>query len=413
MTTLDHPDAIPAGPAGEGGYPPLTVGGAYTIGKLSSSQVMALAAAAPWDSSDPVDAAVAKALRAERPDIPIPDVGPWDVDPASPQRRYSVARTRSFDMGGGETSDLVVLRGELNAVLAKVKTTRETRAVLKRNAAHNNRAGWRPLLVATAPVGPGDQVGEFTLQGFVTIGIGARQGEVLGGPSNWSRVNVWSISLRFQHWLNVAVIFTLSCTGFLIMDPLFRSSAYEGEQTGFVMGWIRFVHFGAAFLWVVIGLTRIVSAFTSRDPHLRWPVFWPLKKKQDVRNLGQVVQHYLFIKHEAPLYLGHNPLQQLAYTGLYALCAVQMGTGFALFGLYHQSNWFWALISTPCHWFGVPLVRLFHSIIMFLIWCFVIGHVYLAVRADSLERHGGISSMINGGVWLRRGAQPVDAPEIG
>ncbi|MPN19849.1 hypothetical protein SDC9_167222 [bioreactor metagenome] len=64
------------------------------------------------------------------------------------------------------------------------------------------------------------------------------------------------------------------------------------------------------------------------------------------------------------------------------------------------------------HWFGIPGVRFFHAAIMFLLWVFVIIHVYLAVRADSLERHGGLSSMINGGVWLRRGAKPVDAPEI-
>ncbi|MDR1799309.1 MAG: Ni/Fe-hydrogenase, b-type cytochrome subunit [Bifidobacteriaceae bacterium] len=410
--TVHELDAQPAGPA-EHGPPPLVVGGAYTVGQFSSSQVMALAAAAPWDSDDPVDAAVAKALKAERPDVPIPDVGPWDVDPATAERRYSVCRARSFPLPSGERKDLVVLRGELNAVLAKVPSTREKRTILKRNAAHNNRHGWRPLVVATAPVGEGDKVGEFSLEGFVTIGVGKSQGAVLGGPSTWARVGVWSVSLRFQHWLNVAVIFTLSCTGYLIMNPLFRSSAYEGEQTGFIMGWIRFVHFTAAFVWVVIGLTRVVSAFTSRDPHLRWPVFWPLKKKRDVKYLGEVVQHYLFVKKEAPLYLGHNPLQQLAYTGLYALCFVQMATGFALFGLYHQSNWFWGLVSTPVHWVGIPFVRLAHTVLMFLIWCFVIGHVYLAVRADSLERHGGISSMINGGVWLRRGAQPVDAPEVG
>ena len=47
------------------------------------------------------------------------------------------------------------------------------------------------------------------------------------------------------------------------------------------------------------------------------------------------------------------------------------------------------------------------------LWAFVIAHVYLAIRADSIERHGGVSSMVNGGVWLRRGAKPEDAPEVG
>jgi Ni,Fe-hydrogenase I cytochrome b subunit len=71
------------------------------------------------------------------------------------------------------------------------------------------------------------------------------------------------------------------------------------------------------------------------------------------------------------------------------------------------------MMSAPTDWFGVGPVRVFHAIMMFLIWCFVLLHIYLAVRSDSLERHGGISSMINGGVWMRRGSKPVDAPKIG
>jgi len=48
--------------------------------------------------------------------------------------------------------------------------------------------------------------------------------------------------------------------------------------------------------------------------------------------------------------------------------------------------------------------------IMFLFWAFLILHLYLAVRADSLERHGGLSSMINGGIWLKKGTVTADDP---
>jgi Ni,Fe-hydrogenase I cytochrome b subunit len=138
-----------------------------------------------------------------------------------------------------------------------------------------------------------------------------------------------------------------------------------------------------------------------------------LKRKQDLRNLGRVVGHYALIKKEVPLFMAHNPLQQLTYALLYAGCGVQMISGLSLYGLYHQANPFWSLLAEPTRWFGIPAIRMFHSGMMFALWMFVIVHVYLAVRADSLERHGGISAMINGGVWLRRGAKPLDGPEIG
>lgn len=53
-----------------------------------------------------------------------------------------------------------------------------------------------------------------------------------------------------------------------------------------------------------------------------------------------------------------------------------------------------------------------HAIIMFIIWAFVVLHVYLTFRADTIEQHGGVSAMINGGVWLPLGTKPVDGPEI-
>jgi Ni/Fe-hydrogenase b-type cytochrome subunit len=259
----------------------------------------------------------------------------------------------------------------------------------------------------------GDKVGEFTVQGFVMVGVGHGRPLPNSGPSNWAWVQVWSASLRVQHWLNVAAVFIMSCTGYIIMDPFFGPVAGEGSDVGFWMGGVRMVHFTVGFAWIVLGATRVVAAFSSRDRHLRWNEWWPLKSKRDVKHLGQVLGHYALIKHDPPLFMAHNPLQQLTYTLVYIACGVQMLTGLTLFGLYHQTNWFWELLATPAHWFGVPGVRLFHTMMMFFLWAFVIVHVYLAVRADSLERHGGISSMINGGVWLRRGAKPVDAPEIG
>jgi Ni/Fe-hydrogenase b-type cytochrome subunit len=409
--------ATEAVPARQAAPPEITVAGAYTAGKLSAGRVLALArAAAPAGSDDPVDLAVARELAADRPDLAVVPVAEEDLDPATPERRYAVALVSDFPLKEGQTSDLVVMRGQLDAVLNKVKISRKDKSLVRRNADYVAGRGYRPLAVATALVGPGNQVGDFRLQGFVNVGLaGHTRGLKGGGASDWTYVNVWSLSLRFQHWINVATIFTLSITGYFIMHPFYGPEAHGGggEQSQFLMGYVRLLHFAAAALWVVLGVTRVVSAFVARDPHLRWTEWWPLKRKRDVQNLGQIVQHYALIKEEAPLYLAHNPLQQLTYAALYCACGIQMISGFSLFALYHQTNPIWNLVATPVHIFGTPAIRLFHTGMMFALWMFVIMHVYLAVRADSLDRHGGISSMINGGVWLRRGAQPVDAPEVG
>ncbi|MDR2347046.1 MAG: Ni/Fe-hydrogenase, b-type cytochrome subunit [Bifidobacteriaceae bacterium] len=403
-----------AGAAGAaGGKRGVVVGGSFTLGRLSEGVILGLAAVTCADSQDPVDLALAEALAANRADLAKPSVDRADFDPAKPDRRYSLAMVRYFPLQEDTRSDVVVMRGALEAVLAKASISRKDKALMRRNAAWAEARGWRALALATAPVSGRNKVGDFTVEGFVYVGSAASKELPNAGPSNWAWVQVWSASLRVQHWINVAIVFTLSCTGFIIMDPFFGPSDATSNEVGFLMGWVRLIHFAVGFLWILVGATRVVAAFTSRDRHLRWNAWWPLKTKRDVKHLVEVVGYYALLRQEAPLFLAHNPLQQITYTGIYIACGVQMATGLTLFGLYHQTNWFWELMALPTHWVGVPFIRLVHTLLMFFLWVFVIVHVYLAVRADSLERHGGISSMINGGVWLRRGSQPVDAPEVG
>jgi len=394
----------------------LVAGAAFSLGRMSEGSIMCLAAACPDGSRDPVDLAVGSALVRDYPELPRPLIDADDVDPATPQRRFSLTRVRDNRLPDCSGQDLVVMRGDLDSIVQTVKVRWENRSVIRRKAAIAIRRGWRPLAVATAPVGPGDTVGKFTMQGFVGVtsraGITTSETDFTASPAVWARVNVWSASLRVQHWANVALIFILSCTGFYIMDPMFGPTSYSGAPTGYLMGAVRLIHFTAAFCWLLVALTRIWSAFTSSDRYLRWSAMWPLKSKEDVRNLGRTLLHYVFIRNEAPVYLGHNVLQQLTYTAVYVVCGLQLAVGFVLFGLYHQENAFWRLISTPTHWVGIPAVRLLHVAIMFLLWAFVIVHVYLVFRADSVERHGGLSAMINGGVWMKRGTKPVDAPVI-
>ncbi len=95
---------------------------------------------------------------------------------------------------------------------------------------------------------------------------------------------------------------------------------------------------------------------------------------------------------------------------LYVVLIVQIIVGFALWGLYDTSGWFWGLFQWINNLLGAQQTRLLHYAIMWLILLFVPLHVYMSVRADSTERSGAISAMVSGGRWVRRGARFEDWP---
>ncbi|MBZ8176460.1 Ni/Fe-hydrogenase, b-type cytochrome subunit [Corynebacterium poyangense] len=385
---------------------------AYSASHLSSGELLQLAATIPeLATHDPVDSALLASLETNAPELQ-PQIA-QEFDPARPDRRYSLARS----------GDLVIMRGDLEAVLEKSQLSGKEKAALVRHARSHRRRGQRLLGVATAKAAGEAQEGtalkasdNFALQGFIALSLESRSKAERVAAHNqpqWVRVPLWPLSIRVLHWLNVFFIVTLSVSGYYIMNPAWLPAPPPvPDESGFTFGWVRLIHFVAATGWLTMGLSRVWLWFFSRHKQLRWRAMWPLDSKESFRGLWGTIRHYAFLDKEGPLYITHNPLQQLSYTGLYALCIIQMGTGLALFGLYNQYNGIWRMLAYPIHWIGVPEVRLIHTVLMYVIWAFVIIHIYLAVRADTLERHGGVSSMISGAVWLRRGAQPVDGPRV-
>ena len=393
----------------------IRVARAYSVRKLSPGRLLAMAAVAPFDSEDPVDVALHASLRVNRPDIVPIRVPADEFSPATPKRKYSLVRVDDFPVED-VPKNVMIMRGDMESVLAKATISREERTLFIRNAEVMRMSGQRCLAVASAEIAEDGTVGEFFVEGFVAMVL-EKPSQVAkkfsSNPNEWVRINIWSATLRFQHWANMALIVIMSMSGYYIMNPFFGPAAETGHDVGYLMGWVRLIHYVSAYLWLGLGFSRLVLSFTANDRQLRWRSLWPLNSREDVKGLWGTIQYYLFLKKEGPLYLAHNPLQQFAYTGIYVMCLIQMLSGIVLYGLYNQTDWFWVIVAYPMHWMGVSTIRMIHALIMFVLWSFVIVHVYLATRADALERHGGVSSMVNGGVWLRRGAKPVDAPEIG
>ena len=405
-----------APPVGGRGMGRIQIGTAVSLGPTSAGRLVALAAAAASDGSqDAVDLALVAQTRAYYDEQPMPEVMVTSFDPAVPGRRFSLSTVRGLRYPDWiESDEIAIMRGDLRAVVGAARLGPDRRLLLITNASYVEKRGYRPLAVASAPVGVDGTPGSFEVHGFIPVRTARARGfrgDVAGRTQEWVRVPVWPATLRWLHWLNVLAILVLTVTGFYIADPFF--SPGNGQSTGYFMGWVRFVHFTVSYGWVTLGLIRLYLLFFSRNRFVRWPALWPIKGRQDVRNLGRTVSAYLLIHpDEAPTYIAHNPLQQLSYTGIYVMAVLQAITGFALFGLYDSHQWFWALLHWPISLVGAQAVRLIHYMIMLLFWVFLILHIYLAVRADTLERHGGLSAMLSGGVWLRKGSRPVDDPSL-
>jgi Ni/Fe-hydrogenase b-type cytochrome subunit len=209
-----------------------------------------------------------------------------------------------------------------------------------------------------------------------------------------------------MHWVSVACLVTLTVTGLYIGKPYFMTGGEASSH--FLMGRVRFVHFSAAAVLVATAIVRIYWLFMG-NKFERLGALFPVRA-QDWKNLVQMVKFYLMIRPEqASKYLGHNPLQQLSYTGIYLVATFMVLSGFALYGqsnpggfIYSATNWLGPLVG------GMPNLRFLHHALTWAFLIFIPIHVYLAIRADHLERTGVISSIISGGRFVPTGHRFVD-----
>lgn len=224
------------------------------------------------------------------------------------------------------------------------------------------------------------------------------------GEYRW--VYLWDAPIRVMHWLAALAIVVLAVTGFYIGKPYFITGGAESADP-FVMGWMRFLHFTAAAVLVMTAIVRAYWLFAgNRFERLR--ALFPLRAR-DWASMWKQVRFYLMLEPHPPAYLGHNPMQQLSYTGIYAVAAAMVVTGFAMYGqsdpsgiFYRAFNWVGVLFG------GMPIVRFIHHVLSWVILIFIPIHVYLTLRADTLERTGVVSSIITGGRFVDARQEFID-----
>lgn len=210
-------------------------------------------------------------------------------------------------------------------------------------------------------------------------------------------VYVYEAPVRLWHWINALAITVLCVSGYLIGSP---PPSVGGEASAhFLFGWIRFIHFVAAYALIVGFLFRVYWAWAGND-HAREIFLVPVGRRSFWKEVLHEIRWYAMIERAPKRYTGHNPLAMLSMHLLFVWGAVfMMVTGLALYGEgTGMGSWQHRLFTS----WVIPLfgqsqtVHTWHHLGMWAIVCFVIVHIYAAVREDIMSGQSIISSMFSG-----------------
>jgi len=230
------------------------------------------------------------------------------------------------------------------------------------------------------------------------IPVAAKGGDAaeLAHASTIKSVYVYEAPVRLWHWINALAIVVLAFTGYFIAKPF---PTQPGEASAnYLMGYIRFAHFAAAYVFAVGLLGRIYWAFVGNH-HARELFSVPIFQRAYWREMLAMMKWYAFISPRPNRYVGHNPLARFAMFFMFMLNAVFMlFTGFALYGEGTQAgSWANRLFGWVIPLFGQSQdVHTWHHVGLWVMVCFVVLHVYAAIREDIMGRQSIVSTMVSG-----------------
>jgi Ni/Fe-hydrogenase 1 B-type cytochrome subunit len=214
--------------------------------------------------------------------------------------------------------------------------------------------------------------------------------EIWVGVTPRLRVYVWEFPLRFCHWTNALCITILSITGFYIGDPFIH--AYSSKQ--YIMGWIRFIHFIAAYTFMMSMIIRLYWGIMG-NRYANFRTWFPFSAKKFGEVL-EAIKFYLFIRKEPPPTIGHHALASLTYLILFSIFIFEIVSGFALYSVNHSGILWTVLGGWLVGIMHLPTIKLFHHLFMYVILSFFLIHIYSTWYSDPKERNGLVSSIFSG-----------------
>jgi Ni/Fe-hydrogenase 1 B-type cytochrome subunit len=219
-----------------------------------------------------------------------------------------------------------------------------------------------------------------------------------------SRVYVWQLPVRLYHWINALAVLVLCVTGYLIGTPLIHPSGGEASFH-YAFGWVRFIHFAAAFVFFFNFLARIYWGFAGNQ-YAHWDNFIPLTRTRLQQQWKEAIEIFKVDIFQATIQpvesIGHNALAGWTYFTTFLAFLFQCATGFGLYAAMSDS-WLPKMFAWVVPLMGGDFaVRQWHHMAMWFFIIFSILHVYLVFYHDYVEGRGVISSMAGGWKFVER-----------
>jgi len=221
---------------------------------------------------------------------------------------------------------------------------------------------------------------------------------------------LFSAATRIFHWVMVAAVVVLFFSGLYIGNPFFIGT--QGREATFTvtavfsLEMIRYYHLVAAYLLVASVILRVYGWMINKGDRLL-PRFWT---RPYWDGFVDTTLHYMFLRSQHRPYL-RNSLARSGYLSVYFALFIQIITGYAMYVMINPGSLAAKIFAPVNHLLGNEyFVHLVHHYVAWGIALFVIMHVYMASRADWLEKGGEISGMISGVKFYRE--KPEDLSDI-
>jgi len=209
----------------------------------------------------------------------------------------------------------------------------------------------------------------------------------------------FSSLLRFTHGTRVIVIILLTFTGFYIATP-FIVPFVNSEPTNFFYALMRSWHGIFGFLLIGLTIFKFYLFFFDKQSKVELVSFWDFLSP---KIWFKQIKYYLLIGKHPHIRGAYNPLQFMAYAGIYLSLVFICITGLILYmHTYHEG--FGGLIYDMLRPLevllgGLAWVRQIHHICMWVFIIFLPIHIYLSIFNSVYGKEGAIDSIVSGYKW--------------
>lgn len=212
----------------------------------------------------------------------------------------------------------------------------------------------------------------------------------------------FSYWLRVTHWVRAIAIVILTVSGFYIAYPFIDPSNSGGEPTNFLNALFRSWHIIFGFLLISVTIGKIYLFIFDKQSQVERASFWDfINPKVWLQQIG----YYLLITKHPHGKGVYNPLQFMAYVGVYISILMISLTGLILYvHVYHEGMGgvlYEFMRSLEVLLGGLAWVRELHHIFMWIFIIFLPIHVYLAVFNSVYGKSGAMDSIISGYRWIK------------